>query len=43
MVALIDESQTVKAEQEASFREIAASADLLYQRGLRLRDRVLEA
>ncbi len=43
MVALIDESQAVKTEQEASFREIAANADLLYQHGLRLRDRVLAA
>ncbi|MBL0713015.1 MAG: dynamin family protein [Desulfosarcina sp.] len=41
MVALIDENQTVKSRQAASFREIAASADHLYQRGLSLRDRVL--
>ena len=43
MVALIDESQSVKAQQEASFREIAASADRLYQRCLSVRDRVLDA
>jgi GTPase SAR1 family protein len=42
MVALIDESQSVKARQDASFREIAASADHLYQRSLSLRERVLE-
>ncbi|MDJ0720331.1 MAG: dynamin family protein [Desulfobacterales bacterium] len=40
MVALIDNNQSVKAEQEAAFREIAASAELLYQHGLQLRDRV---
>ncbi len=43
MVALIDESQSVKARQEVSFRELAASADHLYQRSLSLRDRVLTA
>ncbi|MDJ0875738.1 MAG: dynamin family protein [Desulfobacterales bacterium] len=43
MVALIDESQSVKAQQEVSFREIEASADHLYHRSLNLRDRVLEA
>ena len=43
MVALIDESQSVKAQQEVSFREIEASADHLYHRSLNLRDRLLEA
>jgi hypothetical protein len=42
MVALIDESQSVKARQDSAFREIAASADHLYQRSLSLRERVLD-
>lgn len=41
MVALIDASQSVKVQQETSFREIAASADHLYQRCLSLRERLL--
>jgi hypothetical protein len=41
MVDLIDASQSVKVQQETSFREIAASADHLYQRCLRLRERLL--
>ncbi len=40
MVALIDESQSVKTAQEASLREIAASADQLYQHSRRLRERM---
>ena len=43
MVALIDASQSVKVQQENSFREIAASADHLYQRCLSLRERMLRS
>jgi HAMP domain-containing protein len=43
MVDLIDASQSVKAEQEVAFREIAAGADLLYEHGQRLRDRMRAA
>ncbi len=38
MVTLIDANQSVKVQQEASFGEIAASADHLYQRCLSLRE-----
>jgi GTPase SAR1 family protein len=41
MVDLIDANQSVKVQQEASFREVAASADHLYQRCLGLRERML--
>ena len=41
MVDLIDASQSVKVQQENSFREIAASADHLYQRCQSLRERLL--
>ena len=41
MVALIDASQSDKARQEASFREVAARADHLYQHGLDLRQQLI--
>ncbi len=42
MVALIDANQSVKVQQEASFREIAARADHLYQRCRSLREGILQ-